>query len=188
MMLAHDIKLLLFLLLLSLHGCDNIWISSSQLHLGKKHNACWPRNKDVACNETNLMLHTCHQWTPLQLPVGGGWWVVRGLQDSLPQVRQVKCCVKISSGQTPRQVHKSGLSSGLGKGSLYSGSVSGSASPCGFRFWNRTTCAALSIARAKWNAGDIIGKHKLYKPNAVLVFSRFPVPLFSSSFLCRLTA
>lgn len=75
MMLAHDIKLLLFLLLLSLHGCDNIWISSSQLHLGKKHNACWPRNKDVACNETNLMLHTCHQWTPLQLPVGGGWCV-----------------------------------------------------------------------------------------------------------------
>lgn len=75
MMLAHDIKLLLFLLLLSLHGCDNIWISSSQLHLGKKHNACWPRNKDVACNETNLMLHTCHQWMPLQLPVGGGWCV-----------------------------------------------------------------------------------------------------------------
>lgn len=119
MMLAHDIKLLLFLLL-SLHGCDNIWISSSQLHLGKKHNACWPRYKDVACNETNLMLHTCHPWTLLQLPVGGGWCMVCGLQDSLPQVRQVKCCVKISSGQTPRQVHKSGLSSGLGKGSLYS--------------------------------------------------------------------
>lgn len=71
------------------------------------------------------MLHTCHpcprchcssQW----VVVGGGCWVlgwsVLRSKIACPKAGQVKCCVKISSGQTPRQVHKSGLSSGLGKG------------------------------------------------------------------------
>lgn len=184
MMLPHDIELLLFLLL-SLHGCDNIWISSSQLHLGKKHDACSPPPKtrmwmrsNVACNETNLMLHTCHQWTLLlQLPVGGGWWrsvcVLRS-KIACPKLGKLNVVLRLAAAKRRAKSTKAAYRVVWARGTL-----SGD--------WVRFAVFGFGIAlRARHNrfgkrmrnAGDIIGKHKLYEELHEL-FSCFPIFPFS---------
>lgn len=120
-----------------------------------------------------------------------GWWVVDGVwcvdsKIACPKSGKLNVVLRLAAAKRRAKSTKAAYRLDwarvpfMRRGGWGTGSVSGSASPCGFRFWNRTTCAALSIRKANWNAGDIIGKHKLYKPNAVLVF---PFSLFPFFFL-----
>lgn len=133
------------------------------------------------------MLHTCHPCHELllQLPVGGGgWWVVGWTvlrsKIACPKAGQVKCCVKISSGQTPRQVHKSGLSSGLGKGYPANGGWGVRFAVLGFGIALRAQHNRFRMRNAE------CGRHyrqtqTLYELNASLVFPIFPFFHFSFS-------
>lgn len=149
----------------------------------------WGAMSRLQWDESNVAHVSPMPTLPLQLPVGGGgWWVlgwtVLRSKIACPKAGQVKCCVKISSGQTPRQVHKSGLSSGLGKGYPANGGW-------GIRFAVLGFGIALRAQHNRFrmrNAGDIIGKHKHCMSWMRLLFfpfSHFPIFPF---LLCCLTA
>lgn len=131
-------------------------------------------------NVAHVSPHCSSQW----VVAGGGSWVWSLLLSKIacPKTGQVKCCVKISSGQTSRQVHKSGLSSGLGKGYSANGGV-----------WVRFAVLGFGIAlRAQHNRFGMriaeCGRHyrqtqTLYELNASLVFPIFLVfPFFLFSY------
>lgn len=137
----------------------------------------WMRS-NVACNETNLMLHTCHQWTLLlQLPVGGGWrrsvCVLRS-KIACPKLGKLNVVLRLAAAKRRAKSTKAAYRVVWARGTL-----SGD--------WVRFAVFGFGIAlRARHNrfgkrmrnAGDIIGKHKLYEELHEL-FSCFPIFPFS---------